>query len=109
MLKDLISNPRTAKKNLRDSEKTITKNNGFLHVDGAMRLNLRNIWTFIVNLVKAVTDLETQDANINNTLTEIQDTLESISDSIDTINTTLQSVESTLDAHETRISVLEGS
>ena len=114
-LKDIITS-KNVREQLLKNDKTLAKNNTAYRFEGVFVRGFRSYWTWIVNIMKAVVDLEetiTQSHNdiediqesittINETLNTINSTIDGIQDSIETINTTLQD-------HETRISALENS
>lgn len=112
-LRDIISGSNV-KDQLRANDKTLGKNNTSYKFEGVFKRSFRSYWTWIVNIMKAVVDLEETITNTGEDIEDIQESITTINETIDTINETLEDIEesistinTTLQNHEQRISALE--
>ena len=94
----LAKKPGAAKTDLVKNYEALKDESKVYEFEGVFVKGYKSFWIWIVNILKAVADLETTVSSLD--VSEIQYAL-------DEINTTLASIQSTLDDHETRISALE--
>ena len=84
MLKTLIRR-KDIKAQLLEKEKLFVKDNPFLRFEAVFVSRWRRHWTWIVNIIRAVTTVEGDVQSLQGTLTEVQEALDDLTSRVEAI------------------------
>ena len=84
MLKTLIRR-KDIKAQLLEKEKLFVKDNPFLRFEAVFVSGWRSHWTWIVNIIRAVTTVEGDIQSLQGTLTEVQEALDDLTSRVEAI------------------------